>query len=137
MGLTRSEIMSRIGSKNTNIEIVLRKALWKEGIRFRINVKSILGTPDIAIKKYKIAVFCDSEFWHGREFLENRFKIKSNKQFWENKIKKNILRDAYVTNTLTENGWEVIRFWGMDILKNTERCVKIVLSAIQEKNTYK
>lgn len=122
--------MSAIKSKNSKIEMVLRKALWNKGIRYRKNYKKLLGKPDIAITKYKIAIFCDSEFWHGYNWDEKKNEIKSNQEFWYRKIENNIKRDRYVTETLQQQGWIVLRFWGKEILKDINKCVEIVKSFV-------
>ncbi|GAB6073604.1 very short patch repair endonuclease [Nautilia lithotrophica] len=127
-----SERMKKIKSKNTKIEIILRKALWNEGIRYRINCKDVFGKPDICFKKYKIAVFCDSEFWHGKKFLEGE-KFKRNKDFWESKILRNIERDKKVNQILKEEGWTVLRFWGNEIIKNTEEVVNKIKEVLENK----
>lgn len=114
--LTRSENMSRIRSKNTSIEILLGKSMWALGLRYRKNDKSVFGKPDFVFKRKKIAVFCDSEFWHGKKFIEGE-KFKTNVDFWEAKIKRNIERDIEVNEYLRNHGWTVLRFWGKDILK--------------------
>lgn len=124
----RHSNMSAVKSKNSKIEIVLRKALWNKGIRYRKNYKKLLGKPDIVITKYKIAIFCDSEFWHGYNWNEKKNEIKSNQEFWYRKIESNIKRDRYVTETLQQQGWIVLRFWGKEILKDIDKCVEIVKS---------
>jgi len=128
--LTRSEIMSRIKSKDTSIEIKLRKALWKRGFRYRKNCKDVFGKPDICFKKKKIAIFCDSEFWHGKNYLEKESVPKTNTKFWIEKFEKNINRDAKVTEQLQSNGWIVLRFWGTDINKNLEECVNTIINEL-------
>ena len=122
--------MTAIKSKNSKIEMVLRKALWNKGIRYRKNYKKLLGKPDIAITKYKIAIFCDCEFWHGYNWDEKKNEIKSNQEFWYRKIENNIKRDRYVTETLQQQGWIVLRFWGKEILKDINKCVEIVKSFV-------
>lgn len=130
--LSRSEIMSRIKSKDTSIEIKLRKALWREGLRYRKNCKDVFGTPDICFKKDKIAVFCDSAFWHGKKYMEGE-RFKTNVEFWENKIKKNMARDKKVNETLKSEGWTVLRFWDEDINKRLDECVEVVKKALAQK----
>ncbi len=115
----RKKNMRRIRSKNTKPEILFRKALWKKGIRYRIHVKSVLGTPDVCIKSKKIAIFIDSEFWHGKMYLEGKIP-KTNSKFWINKFKKNIKRDEYVTSRLKQKGWKVFRFWTKEVYNNLE-----------------
>ena len=125
----RSWNMSRIKSKDTSIEVKLRSALWKEGIRFRKNYKVLSGKPDIAITKYKIAIFCDSSFFHGRDF-EKKKKPGTNTEYWNAKIRRNIERDKEVNQQLSAEGWIVLRFWDIDINKHLDDCVKAVKEAI-------
>lgn len=128
----RHKNMQAIKSKDTSIELLLRKRLWKEGIRYRKNYNRVCGKPDIAITKYKIAVFCDSEFWHGKDFEKSAERIGTNSDYWQLKIKRNIERDIAVTNALTEAGWTVLRFWGKDIVKNTDDCINKIKAIIVE-----
>lgn len=130
----RHRNMSNIKSKDTKIECILRKALWEQGIRYRKNYNAIPGKPDIAITKYKIAVFCDSEFFHGKnwDLLKRRLSKGDNGDFWTNKISKNILRDNDVNKQLYAMGWTVLRFWGEDIKKHTEDCVRAIEETIFE-----
>lgn len=116
---SRSYNMSRIKSKNTTIELLLRRELWKRGFRYRVNDKTIFGKPDIVFYKQKIAIFCDSEFWHGKKYLEGE-RFKTNTDFWETKIKRNIERDKEVNEKLKSEGWVVLRFWGQEIKKEME-----------------
>jgi len=125
--------MSKIRGKETGIEIKLRKALWAEGIRYRKNVSTIYGRPDIAIKKYKIVIFCDSEFWHGLDFEKLKISTIANKEYWINKIARNIERDTIVNTYLSENGWIVFRFWGRQIGKEVKMCVDTIVKAIEER----
>lgn len=127
----RSKNMRAVKSKNTDIEIRLRKALWKKGVRYRLNNTDIIGKPDISIKKYKIAIFCDSEFWHGKDWERKKFEIKTRRKFWWNKIEKNIKRDKDVNETLKKNGWTVLRFWGKEIKTDLQYCVDKVIKVIQ------
>ena len=92
--------MSRIKGKDTSIEIALRKALWKRGYRYRKNYKGLPGTPDIAITKYKIAIFCDSEFFHGKDWEMLKIKLEKGKNagYWTSKIQRNIERDEIKNN---------------------------------------
>lgn len=124
--------MQRIRNKDTGIEMTLRKALWTKGIRYRKNYKKVPGKPDIALTKYKIAVFCDSEFFHGKDWdsLKVILSRGNNPDFWISKISRNIERDREVNAQLEELGWTVIRFWGKDIKKNLNECVKTVEDAV-------
>ena len=128
----RHRNMQNIRSKDTKIEILLRKALWEKGIRYRKNYKKIPGKPDIAITKYKIAIFCDGEFFHGKdwEVLKPRLEKGNNSDFWISKISRNKERDDEVNKQLLFQGWTVIRFWGTDIKKYTGECVRVIEEAI-------
>ncbi len=128
----RHRNMSNIKNKDTKIECTLRKALWKNGIRYRKNYSALPGKPDIVITKYKVAIFCDSEFFHGKdwEVLKPVLERGKNPDFWIEKIGKNILRDDEINKKLNFMGWTVIRFWGKDILKNTDECVQVIKEAI-------
>ena len=133
----RTKNMQNIRSKDTKIEIILRKALWNHGIRYRKNYKKIPGKPDIAITKYKIAIFCDSEFFHGKDWeeLEPRLRKGDNGEFWIKKIGGNRKHDENINQELESLGWTVIRFWGKDIKKNTEKCIKVIDEKILELQT--
>ena len=128
----RHKNMQHIQSKNTRIEVILRKALWHKGYRYRKNCKDIPGKPDIALIKYKIAIFCDGEFFHGKdwEVLRPRLEKGNNAEYWVNKISKNRERDNEVNKKLLAGGWIVIRFWGKDIQNHTDECVKVVEETI-------
>lgn len=130
----RKRTMSSIRSKDTQIEIILRKALWEKGYRYRKNVKTIFGKPDIVLTKYKIVIFCDSEFFHGKDWeqLSERILNGENSSYWYKKIQRNMERDREVERTLRGEGWTVIRFWGSDIKKNLAECVRAVDEAVME-----
>ncbi len=113
----------KIKSKNTKIELTLGKALWAKGMRYRKHDKTVFGKPDFVFKGRKIAVFCDSEFWHGYNYIVKGERFKTNVEFWEKKILRNIERDKEVNQKLEEDGWTVLRFWGKEIQKETEKCV--------------
>lgn len=125
----RRKTMRAIKSKNSKIEIKLRKYLWQKGYRYRKHYKVATGNPDIVFVSKKIAVFCDSEFWHGHDWKHKRRTIKSNQKFWISKIEKNMQRDKYVTKTLKKQGWIVLRFWGKQIDNSVENCVKEIEKA--------
>ena len=131
----RHKAMKANKSKDTTIELLLRKALWQRGIRYRKNYKKIPGIPDIAITKYKIAIFCDGEFWHGKNFSEKIFE--NNAKYWNNKIKRNKEHDLDVTITLRDMVWIVLRFWETDIKKRLDNCVNEVLNTIELKKKQK
>ena len=119
---TRSKIMRAIKSKDTKEEILLSKALWKRGYRYRKNNKSVFGVPDLTFKKNKIAIFIDGEFFHGYNWQEKKQKIQSNREYWIPKIERNIERDKKVNEYLLKRGWKVIRFWSNFVKKNLEDC---------------
>ena len=131
----RSKAMGRIKGKDTVIEITLRKALWHRGHRYRKNDKSLPGTPDIVLKKYKIAIFCDSEFFHGYNWGHKKQCLGANRKYWIKKIERNMARDKAVDKTLLDMGWTVIHFWGNEILKHTDECVAAIEDLIFEINT--
>ena len=124
----RHKNMSHIKSKDTKIECKLRKALWNKGYRYRKNYKKLPGKPDIVLMKYRIAVFCDSEFFHGKDFenLKKQLRSSKNSDFWIEKIQKNIERDVEIDKKLKSLGWTVVRFWGKEINRDVEACIKTI-----------
>lgn len=128
----RHKNMKNIKNKDTGIEVTLRKALWNKGYRYRKNDKRLPGKPDIVLTKYKIAIFCDSEFFHGKdwEVLKSQLEKGKNADFWIKKISKNQQRDEEVNKQLQYLGWTVIRFWGKDITKHTDECVQVIEETI-------
>lgn len=132
--IKRSKIMKSIKGSDTGIEVRLRKALWHKGVRYRKNFKIFDCHPDIVITKYKIAVFCDGNFWHGKE-LQKR-PIKHNSSYWNEKIRRNVERDLENTIELRDNGWIVLRFWEDDIQNNLPNCVDDVLRYISIRKSF-
>lgn len=130
----RRKNMQRIRSKDTQIEVLLRKALWNAGIRYRKNYEKLPGKPDIAITKYKIAIFCDGEFFHGKDWDQLREKLSksNNSEYWKKKIGRNIERDLEVDASIKALGWTVLRFWGKDIKKDIDSCLSVILDAIYD-----
>jgi len=128
----RSDTMRKIKSKDTKPELVLRHYLWGHKIRYRINNSDVIGNPDITIRKRKIAIFVDGEFWHGRNWANKKQKIVSNRQYWISKIEKNIERDKKVNQLLSQSGWEVIRFWEKEILTDIETCFTLIISHLRK-----
>ena len=126
----RKKNMRAIRSKDTTIELALRNGLWQRGIRQRKNYKGLIGKPDIVITKYRIAVFCDSDFWHGYDWENRKARIKSNQNYWIPKIERNMKRDREVTAALVEQGWIVLRFWEHTIRKELEECVDDIQEAV-------
>ena len=123
--------MQRVKSKDSEIEKILRNALWNKGYRYRKNVKDVFGHPDIVFKSKKVAIFCDSEFWHGYDWERKKNEIKTREDLWIPKIECNMQRDKEVNMKLSEEGWTVLRFWGTEIKKQTENCVKEIEKCIK------
>jgi DNA mismatch endonuclease (patch repair protein) len=124
--------MSKVKGKDTSIEVLLRKELWRRGLRYRKNYGKLIGKPDIVFIGAKIAIFCDSEFWHGKKYLEGR-KPKSNVEFWKEKFERNIRRDKEVNEQLKREGWNVLRFWQKEIQEDVSRCADIVEAELNDK----
>lgn len=123
--------MKQVKNKDSEIELKLRKELWNRGLRYRKNVGKIYGKPDIVFLRKKIAVFVDSEFWHGYDWDNRKNDFKSNQDFWIPKIERNIKRDFEVTSKLESEGWQVIRFWGKEIKNNISICADKVEMAVK------
>ncbi len=129
----RSFIMSQIRGKDTSIEISLRKELFSRVIRYRKNSSSVYGHPDISIKKYKIAIFCDGDFWHGYNWEETKQNLKSNREFWIKKIEHNIDKDIEVNHVLAHMGYTVIRVWEHEIKKDLDGVASMIEREILRK----
>jgi DNA mismatch endonuclease (patch repair protein) len=132
----RHKCMSAIKSKDTKPEVFFRKALWKWGIRYRKNVK-LFGTPDIAIKKYKLVIFIDGDYWHGNNWKLRRkpsfeVEIETYSEYWKQKILRNIERDKEVNEHYKSLGWIILRFWQSDINKNLNECIIKTLEVINQ-----
>lgn len=127
----RHKNMQAVKNKDSRIERTLRRELWNRGFRYRKNVKNVYGHPDIAFIGKKIAIFCDSEFWHGFDWENRKKDIKSNRDFWITKIERNIARDIEVNEYLHAQGWIVLRFWGNDIQKNCIECADKIENALR------
>lgn len=123
--------MKQVKNKDSVIEIALRKELWNRGLRYQKNVTKIFGKPDLVFKGKKVAVFCDSEFWHGYNWEERKKDFKSHQEFWIPKIERNMQRDIEVTEELRKQGWKVLRFWGNEIKKNVSGCADIIEKTVR------
>lgn len=121
----RSKNMQAVRSTNTKEEVRLAKTLWHLGYRYRKNNKTVFGKPDFTFKKLKIAIFIDSEFFHGKDW-ETRKKPQTNAEFWNKKIERNMQRDIEVTTYLESQNWKVLRFWSKEIEKNLDECVSLI-----------
>jgi DNA mismatch endonuclease, patch repair protein len=126
----RRKNMQAIRSKDTSIEVKLRKALWQQGVRYRKNYSRLVGKPDIVLTKYKIAIFCDSEFWHGYDWENSKHRIKSNQSYWIPKIERNMDRDREINHQLEADGWTIIRLWERQIRKELPSCVELIIEAV-------
>ena len=127
----RRRNMQAVKNRDTAIELALRKELWARGLRYRVNVKSVIGKPDIAFIGKKTAIFCDSEFWHGYDWEKKKKDFKSHQEFWIPKIERNIARDIEVTKQLERVGWIVLRFWGKEIKNNVRMCADKIEEILQ------
>ena len=127
----RRKNMQAVKNKDSKIEVILRKELWNRGLRYRKNSSKVFGKPDIVFIGKKVAVFCDSEFWHGYDWEHKKEEIKSRRDFWIPKIERNMQRDIEVTEKLTSDGWTVLRFWGKDIKKNPGKCADVIEKAVK------
>jgi len=123
----RSKMMSKIRGKNTKAELLFRKALWRQNVRYRVDNKKLPGKPDVSIQKYKLAIFIDGEYWHGYDWDERKHKIKTNKGFWVPKIERNMQRDRQVNRQLNNMGYTVFRFWEKEIKNELNKCINDVL----------
>ncbi|MFN4314051.1 MAG: very short patch repair endonuclease [Chitinophagaceae bacterium] len=119
----RRKNMRAIKSKGTKDEIFLAKALWAKGYRYRKNDKSVFGRPDLTFRRFKLAIFVDSEYFHGKDWEQAKYRIQSNRNFWWSKIEGNIRRDHLVNERLSKEGWIVLRFWSQEIRKNLAYCI--------------
>lgn len=129
----RRKNMQAVKNKDSQIELILRKELWARGIRYRKNDKTVYGHPDLSFKGKKVAVFCDSEFWHGYDWENRKNDIKTRREFWIPKIERNIQRDIEVNEFLQNAGWCVIRFWGNEIKKNVHGCADIIEESLRDR----
>ena len=129
----RHKNMQAVKNKDSEIELLLRRELWSRGIRYQKNSNKVFGHPDIVFIGKKIAVFCDSEFWHGYNWETKKEELKSHQDFWIQKIEKNIQRDIEVNQKLQSEGWLVIRFWGKEIKKDVSACADLVVKRLEER----
>lgn len=126
----RSLLMGRVRQHGTAVELLLRKALWSAGLRYRLQTaKRLPGRPDIVFVGPKVAVFVDGCFWHGCPM--HGTKPKTNEEFWLNKIRRNRERDAEVDAKLVGSGWRVIRLWEHEVRGNVTSCVRQISDALQ------
>lgn len=129
--------MQAIRSNDTTIEIALAKALWARGHHYRKNDKTVFGKPDLTFKKCRIAIFVDSEYFHGKDSEKQKHRINTNRSFWWAKIEGNIQRDKVVNKQLTQNGWKVLRFWGKEVQKKLPNCIRKIERTIEQRKNGK
>ena len=129
----RRKNMQAIRNKGTKAEKLLAKALWTNGHRYRKNNTTVFGKPDLTFKKLKIAIFVDSEYFHGKDWETNKHRIHTNQEFWWTKIESNIKRDKTVGDKLTSDGWKVLRFWDTEIQKKIIYCIAQIESEIKKR----
>ena len=125
-----SKRMSNVHLKESKAEITLAKELWKRGFRYRKNYRNLPGSPDIAILRYNIAVFVDGEFWHGKDWNQRKDRLKSNREYWIEKIEENIARDKRNDLLLAEMGWIPIHFWEKEVKKDLGSCIDRIIDMI-------
>lgn len=133
----RKKNMQANKSTGTYPELLLSKALWKRGYRYRKNYKPVTGKPDLAFVGLKVAVFIDGEFWHGKDWDEKKEKITANKTYWIPKIEKNMARDLDVKYALQQDGWIVLRFWSKDVVRNFNDCLTQVIETLETAKHHK
>ncbi len=129
----RRKNMQKIRSKDTSIELIIRKKLWAKGYRYKKNCVDLPGKPDIVFSKYKLVIFCDSEFFHGKNWdkLKERIKKGKNAKYWLQKIERNRVRDEEINKILQQEGWFVLRLWGDMIKEKPDECVEIIEGTIR------
>jgi DNA mismatch endonuclease, patch repair protein len=131
-----SDIKKKNRSRDTRAELLLRRALWKQGLRYRLHDATLPGKPDIIFAKARVLIFCDGDFWHGRNWQSRKAKLVrgANAPYWVAKIKANMLRDRRRTRQLRRLGWTVLRFWETDILNNAEAVIIVTVDAVRGHN---
>lgn len=129
-----SKRMSHVKTKRNSAEVMIAKSLWHRGYRYRLNYKALPGSPDIALTKYRIAIFIDGEFWHGKDFEQRKKKLKNNKDYWIEKIQENIDRDLRNDKLLRQMDWYPIHFWSNDVIKYCNQCIDEIIYTIEDRN---
>ncbi len=128
-----SKRMAKVKLKRGDGEVAIAKILWNEGYRYWLNYKILPGSPDIAVKKYHIAVFVDGEFWHGYDWENRKPKLKRNREYWIEKIEENMARDARVDKELISMGWIPLHFWSNEVKRDVNGCVQAIKENISER----
>lgn len=133
--VTTPEVSKRMkaqSKKKSFIEVEFAKKLWHRGLRYRLNYKKLPGSPDIVLTKYKIVIFIDGEFWHGKNFTVESNNIKNNHDYWSEKISENINRDRRNDLLLSREGWKVLHFWSKEAIGEFEKCYQKILEEINK-----
>ena len=125
--------MAHVKTKKNSAEVMLAKSLWHRGYRYRLNYKALPGSPDVALTKYRIAIFIDGEFWHGKDFEQRKTKLKNNKDYWIEKIQENIDRDLRNDKLLRQMDWYPIHFWSNDVIKYCNQCIDEIIYTIEDR----
>jgi DNA mismatch endonuclease (patch repair protein) len=128
----KSLLMSRVRSKNTKPELIIRSLLHREGLRFRLHRSDLPGKPDLVLPRYRVAIFVDGCFWHQHSGCAKASLPKTNQEFWSNKLAGNAVRDVELSNRLLESGWGVIRIWECALKKDAAVVVCIIRSILNE-----
>lgn len=128
-----SRIMRKVKSSGSKMENVLGKSMWSLGLIYRKQYRKIPGRPDFVFPSAKVAVFCDSNFWHGYRWQKNRSEFKRRKGYWLKKIERNMARDKKINKELKREGWKVIRFWEHQIKKGLDRCAQKVFLTVERR----
>lgn len=123
---------------DTRHELLLRRMLWRAGCRFRKNVPELPGKPDIAFPRVKLAIFCDGDFWHGKDWRNRRAKLESgsNPRYWVDKIERNMERDSENTRLLQDAGWTVMRFWESDIIARPQLIAMEIIRELERRGHF-
>lgn len=130
-------VMSSIRGKDTKIEVLLRKALFRDGYRYRKNDRTLPGTPDIVFRRQKICIFCDGDFFHGYDQRKIEESLSTNADFWKRKIQRNRRRDQEVDEKLSELGYLVLRYWEHEIEKNLSSVIQEIELALESRSRKK
>jgi DNA mismatch endonuclease (patch repair protein) len=126
----RRKTMQAVKSKDTELENTVMKNLWNRGIRFRRNVRDLLGTPDIAIKKHRLVVFVDSCFWHGCKI---HFRVpETNREYWQKKIERNKARDLKTTEYYVNHDWHILRIWEHELKQDFEGTIERIVDFVNQ-----
>lgn len=127
----RSLNMSHIRAKNTSIEVKVRKYLFSCGFRYRVNVKSLAGKPDIVLKKYRTAIFVNGCFWHRHKNCKYATIPKSNVEYWTKKFQRNAVNDAMNKDALEQQGWNVVVLWECELKKDFDQVMNKLVQEVK------